>query len=67
MSNQELSEQEVIRRNSLQKIRELGIDPYPAAEYTINVSMAEIKSNYNDELKNYQDVYGEERGDETTG
>ena len=32
MSIQELSEQEIIRRNSLQKLRELGIEPYPAAQ-----------------------------------
>ena len=52
----ELSEQEGIRRISLQKIRELGIDPYPAAEYKINTSTAEIKEKYSDEVKNFQDV-----------
>ena len=31
----ELSEQEVIRRESLQKMRDMGIDPYPAAEYVV--------------------------------
>ena len=29
----ELSEQEIVRRQSLQELRDLGIDPYPAAEY----------------------------------
>jgi lysyl-tRNA synthetase class 2 len=56
MSIQELSEQEGIRRNSLQKMRELGIDPYPAAEYKINASSTEIKENYSEEKKNYQDI-----------
>jgi lysyl-tRNA synthetase, class II len=52
----ELSEQEGIRRNSLQKMRELGIDPYPAAEYKINTTSAEIKENFSEEKKNFQDV-----------
>lgn len=56
MSIQELSEQEIIRRNSLQKLRELGIDPYPAAEYKINTTSAEIKENFSEEKKNFQDV-----------
>ncbi|HPE76796.1 MAG TPA: lysine--tRNA ligase [Draconibacterium sp.] len=56
MSIQELSEQEGIRRNSLHKMRELGIDPYPAAEYKINATSTEIKENYSDEKKNYQEV-----------
>ena len=56
MSNQELSEQEVIRRNSLKRLRELGIDPYPAAQYHVNATASGIKENYNDEEKNYQDV-----------
>ena len=36
----ELSEQEQIRRESLAKLRELGIEPYPAAEYPVNASAA---------------------------
>ena len=56
MSIQELSEQEGIRRNSLHKMRELGIDPYPAAEYKINATSTEIKENFNEEKKNYQEV-----------
>ena len=56
MSTSELSEQEQVRRNSLQKMKELGIDPYPAAEFPVNVSTAEIKENYNPELNNYQEV-----------
>lgn len=52
----ELSEQEGIRRNSLQKLRELGIDPYPAAEYKVNANSVEIKENFSEEKKNFQDV-----------
>lgn len=56
MSHQELSEQEVIRRNSLDKMRELGIEPYPAAQYHINTTSTEIKTNFKEEEKNFQDV-----------
>lgn len=56
MSMSELSEQEIVRRNSLQKMRELGIEPYPAPEFPVNVTTFEIKENYKPELNNYQDV-----------
>ncbi len=56
MSHQELSEQEIIRRNSLQKLRELGIEPYPAAQYPVNTTTSEIKEKFSDEEKNFQDV-----------
>lgn len=56
MSVAELSEQEVIRRNSLAKLRELGIEPYPAAEYPVNAKAAEIKASFDPEKGNYQDV-----------
>ena len=45
----ELSEQEIGRRQSLQELREMGIDPYPAAEYPTNAFSAEIKENFVDE------------------
>ena len=38
MANMELSEQEIIRRESLAKLRELGIEPYPAPLYPVNTS-----------------------------
>jgi len=41
-----LSEQEQVRRNALESIRELGIDPYPAAEYKVSTTAAEIKSTF---------------------
>tara|TARA_B100001142_G_scaffold61798_2_gene60946 strand:+ start:2694 stop:4205 length:1512 start_codon:yes stop_codon:yes gene_type:complete len=40
------TEQEIIRRNSLEKIKEKGINPYPAEEYIISTNSAEIKSNF---------------------
>ncbi len=56
MSIRELSEQEVVRRNSLDKIRELGINPYPAAMYETNASCNEIRQLYNPELNHFQEV-----------
>ena len=38
----ELSEQEVLRRQSLKALRELGINPYPAARFEVNASVREI-------------------------
>jgi len=61
---QQLSEQEIVRREKLEKIKALGIDPYPAPLYPVNVTSKEIKENYNEEVLedgtknrlNYQDV-----------
>lgn len=47
----QLSEQETIRREKLGKLRELGIDPYPAALYPINATSKSIKGNYEDGKK----------------
>ena len=52
----ELSEQEQIRRESLAKLRELGIEPYPAAEYPVNASAAEIAAGYDPEKGNFNQV-----------
>lgn len=52
----ELSEQELFRRQALQRIRELGIDPYPAAQFHVNSYSAEIKEQYDAEKNNFQDV-----------
>lgn len=56
MNHMELSEQEAIRRNSLQKLRELGIDPYPPHEFKINTNTLEIKENFNEKDNNFQNV-----------
>lgn len=45
----ELSEQEVVRRNSLNKIREMGINPYPAEEYKVDAWSDDVKAKFNDE------------------
>jgi lysyl-tRNA synthetase class 2 len=42
----ELSEQEIVRRESLNKLREAGIDPYPAALFPVDTLSQEIKDNY---------------------
>lgn len=44
----ELSEQEIGRRQSLQELRNMGIDPYPAAEFPTNAFSTEIKADYQD-------------------
>ena len=46
MSNQHLSEQEIQRRESLNKIIEMGINPFPADTYPITISATEIKENF---------------------
>lgn len=45
----ELSEQEIIRRNSLNELKAMGIDPYPAEEYKTNAFSTDIKSEFKDE------------------
>lgn len=44
----ELSEQEQIRRNSLNQLRQMGIDPYPAAEYVVTAYSKDIKETFED-------------------
>lgn len=56
MSNMELSEQEQQRRASLQALRELGIDPYPAARYDVTATAAGIAAEYSPEKGNFADV-----------
>ena len=50
------SEQELLRRESLAKLREIGIEPYPAAEYPVNATTAEITAGYDPEKNNFQEV-----------
>ena len=42
--SQHLSEQEIIRREKLAAIQALGIDPYPAPAFPVNITATEIKS-----------------------
>ena len=52
----ELSEQEQLRRQSLAALRELGIDPYPAARYEVTATAREIAENFDETKGNYGDV-----------
>ncbi len=56
MSNIELSEQEQLRRKSLEEIRKLGINPYPAAKYEVTSYSVDIKETYDDDKKNFQNI-----------
>ncbi len=51
-----LTEQEQIRRNSLEEIKKLGINPYPAARYETNALAKEITENFDPGKNNFQDV-----------
>ncbi|MFM7487604.1 MAG: OB-fold nucleic acid binding domain-containing protein, partial [Cytophagales bacterium] len=51
-----LSEQEIIRRQSLEELQKLGIEPYPAELFEVNVSAREIHANYSDQKIEYKDV-----------
>ena len=44
----ELSEQEIIRRGSLDQLRAMGVNPYPAAEFPVNAHADEIKATFQD-------------------
>ena len=56
MNALELSEQEIIRRNSLKEMQALGVNPFPAAEYKVNTYTSEIHENFDPEKNNYQEV-----------
>ncbi len=45
----ELSEQEIVRRGNLQQLRDLGIDPYPAAEYPVDAYSTDIREEFSDD------------------
>ena len=45
----DLSEQEIVRRNSLAELRNMGIEPYPAAEYTVTAHTTDIKADFKDD------------------
>lgn len=54
----ELSEQEIIRRNSLEELRKMGIEPYPAAEYVVTGYSTEIKDNFDETIERKVSVAG---------
>ncbi len=54
--SEQLSEQQIQRRQSLAALREVGIEPYPAQMYEVTATAADIHEGYDDEQKNYQGV-----------
>ena len=58
MHHSELSEQEIIRRQSLNELRNLGIEPYPAALYEVDAYSTDIKEEFNDEEKRPVSIAG---------
>jgi len=52
----QLSEQEIIRRNSLKELMNLGIDPFPAEEFPVNVTAREIKEKFPEDDSLYRDI-----------
>jgi lysyl-tRNA synthetase class 2 len=56
MNALELSEQEIIRRNSLKEMQSLGINPFPAAQYHVNNYSSDILKDFDPEKKNLQEV-----------
>lgn len=51
-----LSDQEIIRRQSKEALEKLGINPYPAELFEVNVSAREVAENFDPEKRNYQQV-----------
>src|SRR3546814_2356360 len=51
-----LSEQEIMRRQSLQELRKLGIDPYPAVQYPVSAFAKDIKENYTEGSEDWVDI-----------
>lgn len=49
MSLLDLSEQEILRRESLKELRAMGIEPYPAAEYVVTGYSTDLKENFKDD------------------
>ncbi len=56
MNALELSEQEIIRRNSLKEMQSLGINPFPPAQYHVNNFSSDILKDFDPEKKNLQEV-----------
>lgn len=63
----ELSEQEIVRRQSLQELRNMGIDPYPAAEFPTNAYSTDIKSEFTEDEKREVVIAGRLMGKRVMG
>lgn len=56
MKHLELSEQEILRRQKLNELLEMGYNPYPAEQFNVNANAADIKENYERDKLNYKDI-----------
>jgi len=56
MNPQPLTEQEEIRRASLEEIKKLGIQPYPAEGFPVNITSSEIHEKFDKQPENFRDV-----------
>ena len=56
MAFEQLSEQEVLRRNSLKALRDLGIEPYPAERFDVTATATEIAENFDAEPARFEKV-----------
>ena len=56
MAFEQLSEQEVLRRNSLKALRDLGIEPYPAERFDVTATAAEIAADFDAEPARFEKV-----------
>lgn len=63
----ELSEQEIVRRQSLQELRNMGVDPYPAAEFPTNAYSADIKNEFKEDEKREVVIAGRLMGKRVMG
>ena len=63
----ELSEQEIVRRQSLQELHNMGIDPYPAAEFPTNAYSADIKNEFKEDEKREVVIAGRLMGKRVMG
>jgi hypothetical protein len=52
----ELSEQEIVRRDALDKIRAMGVNPYPAEGFEVNATTLQIAGEFSPEKNNFQNV-----------
>lgn len=56
MSTQHLSEQEILRRKSMEEMKALGIEPYPAELFEVNVTAKDILENYERDKTSYKNI-----------
>lgn len=54
--SRELSQQELVRREALQKLRQMGIDPYPADLYPVDTYTTDIQEDFDQEKGNFQEI-----------